>query len=113
MEKHTCDHCKRNFARRDSLIRHQNRINQYDVSNDNNVSHIDVITSKYYEKKVGGKQPYCDEIIHFSSNEFKDSEPKSLETWSKLNELVNKELSLEKKLVWELMLFLLLLQLDL
>ena len=53
------------------------------------------------EKEVGEKRPHYDEIIPFSSNEFKDGQPKSLETWNKLKELVNSELpplSAEKKI---------------
>ena len=92
MENYKCDRCKRNFARKDTLTRHKNRINQCYIAN-NNASHIiDVTTSKISEKKVVEKQPHCNEIIHFKTSEFKDGKPKSLETLNKLYELVNSEL---------------------
>ena len=53
---------------------------------------INVTTTKICEKKVGEKQPRCNEIIHFSSDEFKDGKPKTLETLNKITELVNREL---------------------
>ena len=57
---------------------------------------------KIGKKKVGEKQPQCNEIIHFSINEFKDGKSTSLETLNKITELVNSELlpllSVEKKI---------------
>ena len=76
---------------------------------------VDITTSKMiYKKKVGEKQPHCNEIVHFSSNDFKDGKPKTLEILNKITELVNSELPpfflLKRKLVWDLiMIFLLLL----
>ena len=41
------------------------------------------------------RPPHCDEIIHFDSNEFEDGgNPKSLDTLNKLNQLINKEVSI-------------------
>ena len=55
---------------------------------------IDIAASKIIcERKVGEKQPHCNEIVHFNSNEFKDGEPKTLETLNKITKLVNSELS--------------------
>ena len=47
---------------------------------------------KICKRKVGEKQPQCNEIIHFSGNEFKDGKPKTLETLNKITELVKSEL---------------------
>ena len=77
MKLHTCRNCGKAFANRHNLCRHKKRVCK-SVPNLN----VDITTSKVCERKVG-KQPHCDEIIHFSSNEFKDGEPKSLETWNK------------------------------
>ena len=48
-----------------------------------------LLTLEICDKRRKEKQPDCDEIIHFSSNDFKDGQPKSLETLIKLNDLVN------------------------
>ena len=53
---------------------------------------INVTTTKICEKKVGEKQPHCNEIIHFSSDEFKNGKPKTMETLNKITEVVNREL---------------------
>ena len=91
MEKYKCDRCKRNFTRKGILTRHRNRINQCFISNANDGPSIDITTSKICEKKAGEKRPFCDEIIHFDSDEIVDGEPKSLKTLKKLNTLINKE----------------------
>ena len=99
--KHVCSSCNNSFATRQSLWNHKQRCRglRYDEQNRgrcyNNASPIiNVAASKIIcEKKVGEKQPHCNEIIHFNSNEFKDGEPKTLETLNKITKVVNSELS--------------------
>ena len=87
MKRRTCTNCEKTFANRHNLCRHKKKVCK-SVPNLN----LDITTSKICNKKLGEKQPHCNEIIHFSSDEFKDSKPKTMETLNKITEIVNREL---------------------
>ena len=96
-----CSRCNNSFATRQSLWNHKQRCRGLTaerkvVFNDNDDSSIDITASKICKKNAREKQPHCDEIIHFDSDEFQDGEPKSLETLKKLTQLVNKEVPAKK-----------------
>ena len=89
---HTCYKCGKTLSSNYSLWRHKKKCQSAATPS------IDITATKICEKKAGEKQPHCDKIIHFDSDEFADGgEPKSQETLKKLYKLINKEVP-EKKI---------------
>ena len=78
--------CGKILANRHNLCRHKKK-----YCRSASTPSIDITAAKICEKKPGDKQPACDEIIHFYSDEFEHGKPKSIETLNKLDSLVNKK----------------------
>ena len=93
----TCKQCGKTLSSKQVLRRHEKICKAGEKRCSDRLTaapyQIKDFNLKICEKKVREKQPHCDEIIHFSSNEFKDGKPKTLETLNKITELVNRELS--------------------
>ena len=95
-----CLRCNNAFASSQSLWNHKQRCGRSTAKRNllmsPKIPTFEITTSKICKKKAGEKRPpHCDEIIHFDSVEFEDGcNPKSLQTLNKLNQLINKKVSI-------------------